>query len=185
MERRSLSHSIVSAGAHALLLTLLTMPSWPAVAASDGAGARQGVKPRPGEIVLLRNVATRPADRQPPSPGMALLVNPSPRSQLDNALGLGGGEMSDADFANLSATPRTTRTSGGGTVNRAINGALGNSMGGNAHAGTTVAGNGVSNVVSGPMGAVGNATRGIGRQVTGALSQLPLSNLPLNPGGSH
>jgi hypothetical protein len=36
-----------------------------------------------------------------------------------------------------------------------------------------VAGNGVSNTVAAPIGAVGNATGGIGDQVQGALAQLP------------
>lgn len=182
MERRMHHHTITATPVCTALLAVLAMLLLPAAAsASDGSGARQGVKARPGEIVLLRNVATRPADRSPVSPGMALIVNPSPRGQVDAALGLGSDEMSDADFASLSATPRTAQARGG-TVNRAVNGALGTTVGGNAHAGNTVAGNGVSNVVGGPMGAVGNATRGIGDRVTGALSQLPLSNFPA---GSH
>jgi hypothetical protein len=183
MECRPRHHTIIAAPARAALPAALAMLLLPAAAsAGDGAGARQGVQARPGEIVLLRNVATRPADRPPVAPGMALIVDPSPRGQVDTALGLGSDEMSDADFASLSATPRANQGRGG-TVDRAINGALGNAAGGNAHAGNTVAGNGVSNVVSGPMGAVGNATRGIGDRVTGALSQLPLSGLPA--GGGH
>jgi len=178
MGRRTPHHTITATPAGAALLAVLAMLLPPAAAnAGDGSGARQGVKARPGEIVLLRNVATRPADRSPVSPGMALIVNPSPRGQVDAALGLGSDEMSDTDFASLSATPRTAQARGG-TVDRAVNGALGTAVGGNAHAGNPVAGNGVSNVVSGPMGAVGHATRGIGDRVTGALSQLPLSNLP-------
>jgi hypothetical protein len=183
MEHRPHHHTIIAASVHAALAAALAMLLLPVVAsAGDGAGARQGVQARPGEIVLLRNVATRPADRTPASPGMALIVDPSPQGQLAAALGLGSGEMSDADFASLSATPRVNQGRGG-TVDRAINGALGNLAGGNAHAGNTVAGNGVSSVVSGPMGAVGNATRGIGDRVTGALSQLPLSSVPA--GGGH
>ena len=44
------------------------------------------------------------------------------------------------------------------------------------NAATTVAGNGVSNTIAAPVGAVGNATRGIGDQVQGALAQLPFGN---------
>ena len=68
--------------------------------ASDAAmasGARQGVKAQPGEIVLLRDVSTRPAYRMAP-PGMALIADPSPRKELSSALGAGGmSELSDDD----------------------------------------------------------------------------------------
>lgn len=186
MERHRYHHSTTNIRAYSILPMLLAAACLPAVAsAQDGSGARQGVTAKPGEIVLLRNVATRPANRSPVSPGMALLVNPSPRGQIDNALGLGGSEMSDADFAGLSATPSSGQTNSTGTVNRAINSALGSSMDGSARGGGNVSGNGVSNVVNGPMGAVGGATRGIGNQVNGALSQLPLSALSATAGSGH
>jgi hypothetical protein len=46
----------------------------------------------------------------------------------------------------------------------------------NSRGGTTVAGNGVSNTLAAPVGAIGQATGGIGDQVRGALTQLPLGN---------
>jgi hypothetical protein len=183
MERLPHRRPLILIIARACLLACAAAALPVAAQAGDGAGARRGVQAKPGEIVLLRNAAARPADRAPVSPGVALIVNPSPRGQVDAALGLGGDEISDADFASLSATPRAPQTHGGGTVNRAIDGALAGSMGGTSRPGGDVSGNGVSNVVGGPMGAVGNATRGIGSQVTGALSQLPLSGLPA--GGGH
>lgn len=157
-----------------LLLVALAMALLPcAVAmAGDGAGAREGVNAKPGEIVLLRNVATRPAYREPVSPGMALIVNPSPRQQIDNSLGLGNGELSDADVANLSATPQHGNTAIGRVLDRALGAGLGHST---SDSGGTMARNGVSNVVGGSVGSIGSATRGIGAQVTGALSQLPMS----------
>lgn len=186
MERHRHHGSTTKVSAHRLLLlwpAAMLLPA--AAAAQDGSGARQGATARPGEIVLLRNVATRPANRSPVSPGMALLVNPSPRGQIDNALGLGGGEMSDADFADLSATPTASRADSAGTVSRAVNGALGGGMGGGARGDGSVAGNGMSHVVNGSMGAVGHATRGVGNQVNGALSQLPLPGLSATAGGGH
>lgn len=157
----------------ALLIALLPVNA----RAGDGAGARQGVHAGPGEIVLLRNVAARPAVRAPLSPGMALIVNPSPRSQLDRALGLDGAELSDADIASLNATPSSAQARSGNTVTRVVQTALIGDTSGNARSATPVSGNGMSNVISAPMGAVGNATRGIGDQVTGALSQLPLPGM--------
>lgn len=152
-----------------IALAIALLPSAMAFAGDD-LGARAGVKAKPGEIVLLRDVATRPAYRQPLSPGMALIVNPSPRQQIDNSLGLGHGELSDADVANLGATPRQGNTA----IGRVLDRALGTNLGHSANGGM-VARNGVSNVVGGSTGSIGSATRGIGEQVTGALSQLPLS----------
>ena len=154
----------------ATLLAALWLPA--SVLAAD---AHQAVKAKPGDIVVLRNVSTRPAYRPAP-PGMALMVDPSPRNEIGRALGT--GELSDADYAGLGATP-SQNMHGGTVVERVIGSALGNSVdntGGRAN----VAGNGVSNVVSGPLGAVGNTTRGIGDQVRGALSQLP--GMPPNAG---
>ncbi|EIL96999.1 MULTISPECIES: hypothetical protein [Rhodanobacter] len=154
-----------------IALAIALLPSAMAFAGDD-LGARAGVKAKPGEIVLLRDVATRPAYRQPLSPGMALIVNPSPRQQIDNSLGLGQGELSDADVANLGATPRQGNTAIGRVLDRALGTNLGHSASGNSG---MVARNGVSNVVDGSTGSIGPATRGIGEQVTSALSQLPLS----------
>jgi hypothetical protein len=139
-----------------------------ASASALAADAHQAVNAKPGDIVLLRNVSMRPAYRPAP-PGMALMVDPSPQHELRRALGT--EELSDADYANLEATP-AQRMHGGTVVERVIGSALGNSLG-NSGGRANVAGNGVSNVVSGPLGAVGNTTRGIGDQVRGALSQLP------------
>lgn len=146
------------------LLAMLCLPA--SVLAAD---AHQAVKAKPGDIVILRNVATRPAYRPAP-PGMALMVDPSPRHEIGRALGT--EELSDADYASLDATS-AQGVRGSTTVERVIGSALGGSLGGNGGRATNVAGNGVSNVVSGPLGAVGNTTRGIGDQVRGALSQLP------------
>lgn len=137
----------------------------PMVTLADG--ARIAVKANPGEIVMTRNVSDHIAYRQPVSQGMALLVSPMPNQAINGALGL--GEVSDADAAGLGATP----PSGNNTaVGNAITNALANSVGGHASNNAPITGN---NTAGGSMGAISNATSGIGSQVTGALSQLPMA----------
>ncbi|HEY8329583.1 MAG TPA: hypothetical protein VIO59_14195 [Rhodanobacter sp.] len=155
-----------------LMLGTLLLPA--SVLAAD---AHQAVKARPGDIVLLRNVSTRPAYRSAP-PGMALMVDPSPRHEIARALGT--EELSDADYASLGATP-VRGNSHGTVIEQTVGGAIGGALnGGNGRPG--MSGDGISNVVAGPLGAVGNATRGIGDQVRGALSQLP-GMTPAAPAG--
>lgn len=138
-------------------------------ASAFAADAHMAVKAKPGDIVLLRNVSTRPAYRPAP-PGLALMVDPSPRSELSRALG--ASELSDAEYADLGATPVQAGPHQT-MVGQMVDSALGSSLGGsNARGG--VAGPGVGNLVAGPMGAVGRATGGIGDQVRGALSQMPV-----------
>jgi len=139
-------------------------------AASLAADAHMAVQAKPGDMVLLRNVSTRPADRQAP-PGMALMVNPSPSREL--AAALGTNELSDADYASMSASAPGGGAAHGTTVERVIGSALGGSFGSGGGNANGVAGNGISNVINGPVGMVGATTRGVGDQVQGALSQLP------------
>lgn len=79
------------------LMLLLVMPGSSAVVA---AGVAYQVHAEPGDIVVLRNVPARPAARQMP-PSLALMVNPSPASEI--VQGLGAAELSNADYAALSA----------------------------------------------------------------------------------
>ncbi|MBE1160408.1 hypothetical protein [Dyella acidiphila] len=157
----------------ALFMTMLV----PAAAFADGAHVAQ--KAQPGDIVLIRNVATRPADRNPTAPGMALMVNASPNPQLGNALNGNGnaGEMTDSEIGDLTAGAVGGRGTGGqGGMQRSLTVALGVNGGGN-NTGAVSAGNGVSNLVSGPAGAAGSvadSTRGIGEQVSNAVSQIPM-----------
>lgn len=142
-----------------------------------GADAHMAVKAKPGDIVLLRNVSTRPAYRPAP-PGLALMVDPSPRSELSRTLG--ASELSDTEYAELGATPVQSgnrQTMVGQMVDSAIDNTL---TGSNARGG--VAGTGVTNLVAGPLGAVGRTTGGIGDQVRGALSQMP-GMVPATPAG--
>jgi hypothetical protein len=147
----------------------------PAIALADG--AHVGQKAGPGDIVLIRNVATRPADRNPIAPGMALMVNASPNPQLNNSLNGGDGEMSDNDIADLTASVSARNASSGqSSMQRSLNAALGINTGGN-NAGA--ANNGVSNVVGGPgpggaAAGIADNTRAIGDQVTNAVSQIPM-----------
>lgn len=136
--------------------------------AGHAADAHRAVDAKPGDIVLLRTVSTRPAARPAP-PGMALMVSPSPQTEI--LASLGSGELSDEDIAQLGATPSPSAQLQSTVVGRTLDGMLVRSS-----AGTSVAGNGVSNTVSAPMGAVGGATRDIGNQVQGALAQLPFGN---------
>jgi hypothetical protein len=135
--------------------------------AGHAADAHRAVDAKPGDIVLLRTVPARPAARPAP-PGMALMVSPSPQSDI--LASLGSGELSDEDIAQLGATPSPTAQLQS-TVGHTLDGMLVRSSGG-----STVAGNGVSNTVTAPIGAIGTATRGIGDQVQGALAQLPFGN---------
>jgi hypothetical protein len=157
----------------ALMLGSLLLPS-----GAFAADAHQAVKPKPGDIVVLRNVSTRPAYRPAP-PGMALMVDPSPRREVTRALG--AEELSDADYASLDAAAPGQGADHGTAVAQIVGGALVGAMNGRTgHPG--ISGNGVSNVVVGPLGAVGNTTRGIDDQVRGALSQLP-GMMPSAPAG--
>jgi hypothetical protein len=152
----------------------------PAISMADGARVAQ--KAGPGDIVLIRNVAARPADRAPTAPGLALMVSASPNPQLSNNMNAGSGEITDDEIADLNAGPRAGGVAQGpASVQRSLGTALGTNAGGNS-AGAAVSNNGVSNMVTGSGGAgpagaaasVADSTRGIGDQVTGALSQIPM-----------
>ncbi|HDS1122768.1 TPA: hypothetical protein QDZ60_000006 [Stenotrophomonas maltophilia] len=148
-----------------------------AVATAAGAsGARQGVKAQPGEIVLLRDVAARPAYRMAP-PGIALIADPKPQREIAAALGSGDpasgmDELNDADYAGMGAGHFTPPAAAGGTtVERVTQQALGSTLGRN---GDGMVGSSLGGAMSGPLGAVGNSTRGIADTVRGALGQFPL-----------
>ncbi|MCF7750972.1 hypothetical protein KQ945_09470 [Bacillus subtilis subsp. subtilis] len=160
-----------------LLATTLALPL-----AAQASGARQGVKAQPGEIVLLRDVSTRPAYRPAP-PGMALIADPSPRREVSRALGTSTGmdELSDDDYAALGSntgaglahSQTTIERVTGHTVNATLGKVTDNGM---------LSGGQLSNAIGGPMGAVTGATRGIGDQVRGALAQFPLGQPAGGPG---
>ncbi len=157
------------------LLTLLLL--LPAMASASG--ARKGVQAKPGEMVLLRDVSARHAVRPKP-PGMALLVNPSPKSNIDQTLGT--GELSDAEYAAIgSGGP-----AGSSPVIAQVTGRALAPLGGLTATTGAVSGNGIGQALGVPMGAVGNVTRGVGDQVRGALAQFPLVSPPsvtAPPGG--
>jgi len=177
MERRTSRRSDVLAGALVLLAACSGM--------AHASGARTGVKPQPGEIVLLRDVSARPAYRMQP-PGMALIVNPSPRRELGAALGLGGmDELSDADYAAMdSGLAGTQAVAGHGrtTVEHVLDGVVGGTLGRANGEGGALPGGELAQTIGGPMSAVGGATRGIADQVRGALAQFPLGQ-PAGAGG--
>lgn len=145
-----------------VILALIACLAIPATA--QAAGARKGVHAKPGEIVLLRVVPTRAAVREAP-PGLALLVDTKPNSQLDAALG--SMELSDREAGALSAPVRNATS----LLHNAIitGGALTASAGVKGQA--TPRGAAASTT---PLSVVGNATRGVGSTVTGAMQALPL-----------
>ena len=132
--------------------------------------ARKGVKAAHGEIVLLRTVSTRPATRMQP-PGVALLVDPRPNQQLNAVLGQ-GGLLSDAEIATLSASPvRATTRRFGNAITQILGapstGSIRQTPNHNAASGTQ------------PMGAIGQATRGLGNTMQQAMGAIPV------PTGTH
>src|SRR5690554_6088262 len=120
-----------------LLVTVAAFALLPGVA--QAADARAGVHARHGEMTLLRDVHARHAYRPAPK-GIALIVDPTPNREMNQALGT--GEMSDADFAALSSghTLAQVRPASGidATVNNAIGASLG--TGQTQHAGNSVSG---------------------------------------------
>ncbi|HYQ23554.1 hypothetical protein [Stenotrophomonas sp.] len=163
-------------------LVLLLALACPLAAAASG--ARQGVKPQPGEIVLLRDVPARPAYRMAP-PGVALIADPKPQHEIATALGTGGAggmdELSDDDYAGLGAGQSgPVAAPGGTTVERVTHQALGGTLGRSSDG--ALGGNALGGAMSGPLGAVGNTTRGIGDTVRGALAQFPLGAAPQGGG---
>ena len=166
---------VLIASASALALTPL---------ASFADGARVGQKAQPGEIVLIRNVATRPADRNPTAPGLALMVSTSPNPQLGNAIqGSGNGEITDQEIDDLTAgIGLGARASGQGSgTQRSFNPDLAQNTGGNSASAAN--GNSTNSLTagggSGATGAVVDTTRNISDQITNSLSQMPLV------GGGH
>jgi hypothetical protein len=146
-----------------VLIAALAFP--PALSA---AGARNDVHAKPGEIVLLREVPTRPATRQAP-PAMALLVDTTPNAQIDAALGaleLSDSEANAVSAPVLSATRLLQVSTAADQVLAVARGADGQSTSRGAATNTT------------PLSVVGNATRGVGSQVTDALQALPLGKPP-------
>lgn len=158
------SHRARSIGA--LVAFALLLP-----AMAHAAGARKAVTPKPGEIVLLRDVSARPAYRPAP-PGMALIVDPSPKREINQALGT--GELSDAEYAAIGSQADTTGGTQGAIVDRVTGRALSATLGGLTSGNAALSGTGMGPALGGPMGAIGNATGGIGDHVRGALAQFPV-----------
>lgn len=131
--------------------------------------ARRGAKAQHGEIVLLRTVSTRPATRPQP-PGMALLVDPRPNSELNAVLG-GGSELNDSQIAALTASPV-----------QAVTHRFGNAITQALSAPSTGSARRVSpdNSAPGmtPMGAIGPTTRGLGNTVQQAMHAIPVPSSP-------
>ncbi|MET0329616.1 MAG: hypothetical protein ABW163_12735 [Luteimonas sp.] len=166
------------------LILILALPCLAlATGAAHAAGARAGVHATPGEMVVLRDVSARHAVRQAP-PGIGLIVDPTPNRQLMPSLP--GGELSDADFLALDTGQQVQGAMrGNGGIAAPVVQVLAGTLGGgtNARDASGLQGAGTLGAATGgPLGAVGNATRGIGGHITGALSQMPFAQ-PANGGG--
>lgn len=142
--------------------------------AASASGARHGVDAKHGEMVLLRSVAPRQAYRTAP-PGIAVIVDPSPRSDINRMLGT--GELSDDEYAALGAGA-APQARPGTSIEQVTHTALGGAMGNLTGRDGVVSGSGMTRTMSVPLGAIGTATRGIGDHVQGALSQFPLIGQP-------
>jgi hypothetical protein len=126
---------------------------------------RKAVKAQHGEIVVFRAVPTRPATRMQP-PGTALLIDPRPNRQLNAVLGK-GSELSDAEIAALSASPvQTTVRHIGNTLTQTLGTP---STGSSRQVSPNSAPPGEH-----PMGAIGQATRGLGSAMQQAMSAIPM-----------
>lgn len=148
--------------AGAAMLTL----AWPG--AGEAAGSRAAVEAKPGEIVLMRAVPSRPAARSMP-PGQALLVDPSPESEIES--GLSHLEIASDSYGRVSA--------GGQGAHRG--GIAGNSMSSfMAPLGARSGGDRSPAPKAATGGAMGAATGSIGSHVSGALAGAGL----LGQGGS-
>lgn len=164
------------------LLTFAVVAALSLPGAATAADAHTGVVAEHGEMVLLRDVSTRHA-YGPMPPGIAIIVDSSPRTEINNMLGT--GELSDDEYASLGATPNLGAAPSTTMVEkvtaRGINGSLG-SLGSDAGA---FGHGGVTQPIGVHVGAVGTATRGIADQVTGALSHVPGMTQPVPgvPGG--
>lgn len=157
LQPRQLARLVACAASALVLAMAVASPSF-------AAGARKGVHPAPGEIVLLRAVPTRPAVRQAP-PGLALLVDTKPNAQLDGALGT--MELSDREASSLSAP--ITRATNLITDTLGTRPAIAGPHGGDVQ--STPRGTAANTT---PLSVVGNVTRGVGSTITGALQALPL-----------
>lgn len=144
-------HLILSLASVALAATF-----WPG--AASAAGSRAAVDAKPGEIVLLRSVPSRHAARSMP-PGRALLIDPSPKSEMEQ--GLSHLEISPASYGQVAAGAGNGPVAPGG-MSGSINSITQQLVGGSAHRGDSA-----PSAAGGAMGAV---TGSIGSTVTGALS---------------
>lgn len=152
-----------------LLVSAVVMAVLPVTA--DASGARRSDKQQHGEIVVMRDVSSRHAYRSQP-PGMAIIVDPSPRSELERILGT--GELTDAEFAALGAGNGAGPIAGPTTVERMTNHAVNGPLGVITGDAGPLSGSSISGGISVPMGAVHRATGGIADHVQGALAQFPL-----------
>lgn len=140
----------------ALCAAALLAGSWSAPALA--AGSRAAVEAKPGEITVMRAVPARHAARSEP-PGRALLIDPSPESQLET--GLSHLEIASESYGRVSA-------GGMGVVSRGgIGGSMSQFM---APLSTGSTGNNTPAPKAATGGAMGSATGSIGSQVAGALA---------------
>ena len=167
---------------HTALLLLLA-GAVPAVALASG--ARQAVKARHGEMVILRDVSARHAYRTQP-PGMAVIVDPSPRRELGQALGTSTGmeELDEGDYAGLEAgmaQREVAATTVSQVTHQALSVGLGRSLGREG----VLSGQRLGGSIGASMGMVGRTTGGIAGQINDALGQFPQAAPAAGNGGGR
>jgi len=169
MPQTAIISSIRNAHARPVLACAIAMAVLLSMQTARAGDARQGVKARPGEIVLLRTVSTRPATRPQP-PGVALLVDPSPNRELKAVLG-NSSELGDAQIAALTASPVQGVTHRFGRVITQVLGAPSTGSVRRISPDNTAPG-------MAPMGAIGQTTRGLGNTVQQAMRAIPVPSGP-------
>jgi hypothetical protein len=122
------------------------------------AGSRSAVEAKPGEIVMLRAVPARPAVRSK-QPGKALLIDASPKSELDQ--GFSNLEISSNGYGQVAAGANSSPVVPTG-LGATISSITQQQMGGSTPRSDSAP--------SAAGGAIGSATGSIGSTVTGALS---------------
>jgi hypothetical protein len=114
---------------------------------------------------------------------MALIADPSPKREVNQALGTSTGmdELSDDDYASLGSNTGAGATHTPTAIERVTGANVTSTLGKVTDSGV-LSGGQLSSAIGGPMGAVTGATRGIGDQVRGALAQFPLGQPAGGPG---
>lgn len=144
--------------------------------AALAADAHTSDKAKPGEIVLLRKVDMRPATRMAP-PGIALIVDPSPKREIGAVLSSndeGMVELADADIASVTSNSNIFGSTSDAQMQNNTQGKLNNALGVTTRDGNLLANGQLSHALNSNFGAIGGVARSTGGMVKNSLGQMPL-----------